>query len=170
MGGVALASATWGVTLRVRPLALGAATVALVTTLLVLVHNHAKPAGIRLLEPSNTRSVWTQPDWKVQAREAGHFGPLFRFIDERVRGDQRVAITQQSRDRYVIPFPLFGEDLSRQIVYAATPEAARKANADWAVLRAKAVGACAPGWQVLWQYADLVVLRRASGVACGQLP
>ena len=166
MGGVALASATWGVTLRIRPLALGAATVALVTAVLVMVHNHDKPAGVRLLEPKDARSVWTQPDWMVQSREGGHFGPLFRFFDERVPGDQRVAITQRSLGRYVMPFPFFGDDLSRQVVYAATPEAARKANADWAVLRAQAVGGCSPGWRPALRYADLVVLRRAPGVVC----
>lgn len=170
MGGVALASATWGVTLRIRPLAMAAAAIALVTTVLIMVHRHDKPAGVRLLEPNDARSVWTQPDWMVQAREGGHYGRVFRFFDERVPGDQRVAITQRSLGRYVMPFPFFGEDLSRQVVYATTPDAARKANADWAVLRAPAFGACSPGWRPVLRYADLVVLRRAPGVACGQAP
>ena len=170
MGGVALASATWGVTLRIRPLALGAATIALVTAVLIMVHNHDKPAGVRLLEPSDVRSVWTQPDWMVQAREAGHLGPVFRFFDERVPGDQRVAITQRSRGRYVMPFPFFGEDLSRSVVFASTPKAAREAGADWVVLRTEAVRSCAPGWRAVWRYTDLVVLRRAPGVVCRQGP
>jgi hypothetical protein len=173
MGGFALAAATWGIVLRVPPLAWATAALAALTATLAFVHLHDKPAGVRILEATGERSVWSEPDWAVQGTDHPYLRALFRFVDQNVPSDARLALEPNvwpggsDEGGNLPPFPFFGRDLSRTIVLADSIPAAREARADWAILRDDGFETCVPGWDVAFRYDVWVVLRRAPGARCG---
>jgi glycosyl transferase family 87 len=166
MGGFALAAATWGSVLRVPPLAWAAAAIAALTTVLAFIHLHDKPSGLRLIEPTREHSVWSQPDWAVQATDHPYLRALFRFVDRNVPDNARLALTpnvwpgDSDEGGNLPPFPFFGEDLGRTILFANSLRDARAVRADWAILRSRGVGACAPGWDAVFRYGVWIVVRR----------
>lgn len=166
MGGFALATATWGAVHRLRTVAWGAVAVAALSSALAFDHLHDKAAGIRLLEPVHERSVWTQPDWMIRG-EGPHMRALLRFVDTHVPGDVRLAIAPIRipgpgyRGGHVQPFPFFGDDLSRTLVFATSARRAYEAGAQWAILHR--TRGCEPGWQRAYVYVGWMVLRRQSG-------
>ena len=164
MGGFALATATWGTVKGLRPVAWGAVAVAALASGLSFVHHHDKPSGVRLLEPDHRQSVWTQPDWKIQG-EQPQMRAVLRFVGGHVPGDVRLALAPIRLPGpgypggHIQPFPLFGEDLSRELVFARSPDEARAAGADWAILHR--TRACEPGWRRVYVYGGWMVLRRS---------
>lgn len=172
MGGFALAAATWGVVLRIRPLAWATAAVALLTTTLAFVHLHDRPSGLRLIEPTAERSVWSQPDWNVEATDHPALRALLRFVQLNVPSHTRLALEPNvwpggSNEGGWLPvFTFFGPHLSRTIVFADSIRAARDATADWAVLRDDGIGACVRGWDLRFRYDVWIVLRRTPGSRC----
>ncbi len=171
MGGFALAAATWGVVLRLRPLAWAVAAVALLTTLLAFVHQHDRPSGVRLLEATTDGSVWSQPDWVVQATDHPELRTLIHFVDQNVPQHTRLALEpirfpgSNSRGS-LAPFPFFGPHLSRTVVLADSVSAAQGARADWAILRSGGSAGCVPGWRVVFRYDVWIVFRHVSGSRC----
>ena len=171
IGGFAVGAAVWGVVLRWPALALATATVVTLTTLLAFVHQHDRPSGLRLLEPNAERSVWTEPDWRLQATDNPHLRALYRFFEEHVPLDARVAVEPEiwpggaNIGGNLPAFPFFGRDLTRTVRLARSADAARDAGADWALLRRPDDG-CEPGWRRAFRYEPWIVLRRDDAAAC----
>jgi DNA-binding transcriptional LysR family regulator len=166
MGGFALASATWGIVLARRPIAWAVALLALVTTPLIFVHLHDRPAGIRLLEPDHPRSVWREPKWAIQARNNDHMAALIHFVDNNVPANAHLALMPNRlydaaarRRSGLMAFPFFGDDLGRTIVFAESVRAARAAGAGWAILPEDLAPPSTRGWRPVFRFQEWVVLR-----------
>jgi hypothetical protein len=175
MGGVALAAATWGAVLERRAVAWSAVAVAAVTVGLTLVHYDEKPSGLVLLEDTGRASVWGMTRAEVQGIVPG-LEELIRRMDENVPADAAVGIFPSpfpedpgARGIQLLPFPLFGEDLGRRLVYVRDLEAAERADRAWAVLPDDDETSCRPGWQVAFRVEPRwVVFRRVPGAACAR--
>ena len=104
--------ATWGLVLRVRPLAWAAAAIATVTVILSFVHYVEKPAGFAVLGGGDVRSVWNESRIEILAhsRAPGGAGPLQVLEDEAADGDT-VALQIRQDD---VSYPFFGADLDRR--------------------------------------------------------
>ena len=172
MGGFALAAATWGVALRVRPVAWAAAALAALSVTLAFVHQHDRPSGLRLIEPTAERSVWTEPDWTVQATDHPDLRAVFRFVDRKVPRDARLAIQprvwpmREDVGKELLAYPFFGRDLSRTVLLAESLRQAAAAKADWAILRGQGSAPCVRGWKRVFRYDVWSGFRRAPG--CGR--
>jgi hypothetical protein len=171
MGGFALAAATWAVALRVRPVAWAAAAVAALSVTLAFVHQHDRPSGLRLIEPTAERSVWTEPDWTVQATDHPDLRAVFRFVDREVPRDARLAIQprvwpmREDVGKELLAYPFFGRDLSRTVLLAESLRKAAAAKADWAILRGQGSAPCVRGWKRVFRYDVWSAFRRVAG--CG---
>ena len=171
MGGFALATATWAVVLRVRPVAWAAAAVASLTVTLAFVHLHDRPSGLRLIEPTAERSVWREPDWTVQATDHPDLRTMLRFVDRNVPRDARLAIqpsvwpVRGYAPGELLAYPFFGRDLSRTVLLTESFRQAAAAKADWAILRDQGSAPCMRGWNRVLRYHVWSVFRRAAG--CG---
>ncbi len=173
MGAFALAAATWGLLLDMRAVAWAAAAVGALTLALTLVHFDEKPSGLRLLEGTGRRSVWTTPRWELQSTGAGH-GELIRFADAHIPDGARVAIWPSptpSGGAYGTPppFVFLGRHpaITRTVVFARSPQSAAADGAGWAILPVRFAEACAPGWETAFTTADAwTILRRDPGVTC----
>ncbi|MFY9580299.1 MAG: glycosyltransferase 87 family protein [Gaiellaceae bacterium] len=172
-GSFALAVATWGAALAVRPVAWAAASLAAITVLLAFVHLHDRPSGIRLLESTSERSVWSLPSWSVEATDHAPLRALFRYVDLNVPPRSRLALEPNLYPGGVHvggnlpPFPFFGAHLTRKILFAESPRRAAEEHADWAILRDDGFGRCVRGWEEAYRYDVWVVLRRAPASRCG---
>ena len=171
IGGFVIGAAMWGVVLRWPPLALATAAVVALTTLLAFVHLHDRPSGIRLLEPTREPSVWTEPDWRLQATDNPHLRALYRFFEEHVPRDAALAVEPEvwpgaaNVGGNLPAFPFFGRDLTRTVRLADSPEAALATGADWALLR-EPDARCTPGWRPAFRYEPWVVLVRDAARVC----
>jgi hypothetical protein len=171
MGGFALATATWAVALHVRPVAWAAAAVAALSVTLAFVHQHDRPSGLRLIEPTTERSVWTEPDWAVQATDHPDLRAVFRFVEREVPRDTRLAIQprvwpmREDVGKELLAYPFFGRDLSRTILLAESLSQATAAKADWAILRGQGSASCVRGWKRVFRYDVWSAFRRTAG--CG---
>jgi hypothetical protein len=169
MGGFALAAATWGLVYRLRPIAWAAAIVAVITAGLSFIHLHDKPSGLRLLEPVDVPSVWTQPDWVVQGSRP-HMRALLRYVRGHVPDHARLALYPEHYPGPgdprgdLEPFPFFGPNLSRTILFASTADEALAKGADWAVLHS--TPDCLTRWRSGFRFDGWVVLRRSSWQTC----
>lgn len=169
MGGFVLGAALWGLVLRVPALRWPTAGIAVLTTTLAFVHLHDRPSGLRLLEPTDGVSVWSQPDWSVQATDNPHLRALYRFAEQNVPADAAIAVEPEiwpggtNVGGNLPPYPFFGRDLSRRVVFARSAEDARRKGAGWAVLRGQP---CARGWRTSFRHGVWVVLRRAPRSSC----
>jgi Glycosyltransferase family 87 len=174
MGAFALAAATWGLLLDARSIAWAATVVATLTLALTLVHYDEKPSGLRLLEPTAARSVWTTPRWVLQTTGAGH-GDLIRYADEHVPDGARVAIWPSptpsgGASGTPPPFPFLGRHpaITRTLVYASSPAGAAAEHAGWAILPIGFARRCSPGWRTAFTAADAwAILRRDPTASCG---
>jgi hypothetical protein len=172
MGGFALGAATWGVVLRVRSLAWATTALATLTALLAFVHMHDRAAGIRVFAKASEASVWSQPDWTVQATDHPEVRAILRFTALKVPRDAVIAVAPivwppDSELSGGMPiYPFFGPDLTRKVHLADSPKTATEEHAGWAVLRASEPEACVKGWAVAFSHAPWVVLRRAPGRLC----
>jgi hypothetical protein len=169
IGGFVLGAALWGLVLRVPALRWPTAAIAVLTTSLAFVHLHDRPSGVRLLEPTDEASVWSQPDWSVQATDNPHLRALYRFAEKHVPADVSIAVEPEiwpggtNIGGNLPPYPFFRSDLTRAVVLATSAEAARRKGAEWAVFRGDA---CEPGWRRAFRHGVWVVLRRAPGASC----
>ena len=169
MGGFGLGAALWGLVLRLPTLRWPTAVIAVLTTSLAFVHLHDRPSGLRLLEPTDVVSVWSQPDWRVQATDNPHLRALYGFFEEHVPMEAAVAVEPEiwpggtNIGGNLPPYPFFRSDLTRAVVLATSAEAARRKGAEWAVFRGDA---CEPGWRRAFRHGVWVVLRRAPGASC----
>lgn len=174
MGGFALGASAWAVALRIRPVAWAAAAIAVLTVTLSFVHQHDRPSGLRLIEPTHETSIWSQPDWSVQATDHPELRAVLRFVDERVPARARLAVEPSVFPNQgpalrgdMLAYAFFGTDLTRRVYLADSLERARAVAADWAVLRAKRVGTCAAGWRIAFRYQNWAVLQRHPARHCG---
>ena len=131
MPAVALGAATWGLVLRVRPLAWAAAAIATVTVVLSFVHYVEKPAGFAVLGGGDVRSVWNESRIEVLAhsRAPGGAGPLQVLEEEAADGDT-VALQIRQDD---VSYPFFGADLDRRVVFVEETGGLDE-EADWLVV------------------------------------
>jgi hypothetical protein len=174
MGGVALAAATWGVALEFRAVAWAVVAVSAVTVGLTLVHYDEKPSGLRLLESTGARSVWSQPRWQVQGIVPS-LGTLIRLTDERIPAGDRIAVwpspfpEEGGRGIQLLPFPLFGTGLEREVVYARDAATADRLGAGWLVLPDDSLTRCADGWRRAFSAPPRwIVFERAPEARCSR--
>jgi hypothetical protein len=172
IGGFALSTAAWAYALRIRPVAWATAAIAVLTVGLSFVHQHDRPSGLRLLEPTPERSVWSEPDWSVVATDHAELRAVLPFVDEHVPPHARIAIEPtvfpvRGLARGDMPaYAFFGTDLQRHVELADSLARARVVDADWAVLRANHVRGCPRGWRVAFRFQNWVVLKRTSSPRC----
>jgi hypothetical protein len=172
MGGFALAAATWGVLLDVRPAAWAAVAVSAVTVGLTVVHYDEKPSGVRLLEPTSAHSVWTAPRWRVQGIVPS-LGTLIRLTDERIPPGSTIAVwpspfpEEGQRGIQLLPFPLLGTGLERRLVYARDAATAERKHAGWLILPDDAPTPCADGWREAFRAPPRwIAFERDPGARC----
>jgi hypothetical protein len=171
MGGFVLATATWAFSLRMQPVAWAAAALSALTVTLAFVHLHDRPSGLRLIEPTAERSVWTEPDWAVQATDHPDLRAVFRFVDRKVPPDVRLAIQprvwpmRENVGKELLAYPFFGRDLSRTVLLAESLRQATAAKADWAILRGQTGASCVRGWRRVFRYDVWSAFRRTA--RCG---
>ena len=172
MGGFALAAATWGVLLDVRPAAWAAVAVSAVTVGLTLVHYDEKPSGVRLLEPTSAQSVWTAPRWEVQGIVPS-LGTLIRLTDETIPAGSTIAVwpspfpEEGQRGIQLLPFPLLGTGLDRRLVYARDAATAERKDASWLILPDDALTPCADGWREAFRAPPRwIAFERDPGARC----
>ncbi len=142
---VALAAATWGVVISVRPLAWAASAIAAVTLVLSFVHYLEKPAGFSVLGGASPPSVWTQSriDVLSSAETRGGAGPL-RVIESQADHDATVALRIRQDD---VSYPYFGAELDRRIVFVDGQGEGLVGREDWLVVApGLRVKTCASGW------------------------
>jgi hypothetical protein len=147
MPAVALGAATWGLVLRVRPLAWAATAIATVTVVLSFVHYVEKPAGFSVLGDDDVRSVWNESRIEVLAhsRAPGGAGPLEVLEEEAADGDT-VALQIRQDD---VSYPFFGADLDRRVVFVEETGGLDE-EADWLVVAPGLTpDVCAQGWRSL---------------------
>ena len=166
--GVGLACAAWGWTLRVRWLSLGVAALCCVTLLLSLVHSLTKPAGIGILEPRISHSIWGRDriDALTVVRHFEGTPGLLREVERKVPADAELAVAMPL-DSFLAP--LAGPGLSR--VLRLVEEGARiPPEAGWLVSRDPATSTgCADAWTTVYSDAtnDVRLLRRVRPDQCG---
>jgi hypothetical protein len=172
MGGFALAAATWGLVLDLRPAAWAAVAVSAVTVGLTLVHYDEKPSGLTLLEHTGARSVWTSPRWEVQGIVPA-LGTLIRRTDEKIPAGSTIAVWPSpfpeagQRGIQLLPFPLLGTGLERKLVYARDATAAERAGAGWLILPDDALTHCSDGWRKAFVAEPRwIVFERSPGARC----
>jgi hypothetical protein len=147
MPAVALSAATWGLVLRVRPLAWAAAAIATVTVVLSFVHYVEKPAGFSVLGGDDVRSVWNESRIEVLAhsRAPGGAGAL-QVLEQRAADGDTVALQIRQDD---VSYPFFGADLDRRIVFVEATGGLDE-EADWLVVApGLTADACDNGWRPL---------------------
>ena len=145
MAPMALAGATWGLFVRVRPAAWGLVGIAATSMALALLNDTKRPSGVPLLERPTPPSYWTMPRWRAQGSEV-HVPDLVRYVDQRVPSDARVALGITSSDPGYV---FFGPGLDRRL--DLLPRGASDApRATWAFVSPVGRSAIAPrlcgGW------------------------
>jgi hypothetical protein len=169
MAGWTIGASAWALALSIRPVALGTAALAVVTTALIFVHLHDRASGVRLLEADHESAVWSEPSWSEQATDHPSLRALYRFATLRIPQEATVALQpilfpgRGFAGGNLPPFPFFGKDLSRHIVLAGSPSRSATVGAGWAILRSPP---CAPGWRVDLRYGVWRVLEHTPGAAC----
>jgi hypothetical protein len=147
MPAVAVGATTWGLVLRVRPLAWAAAALATVTVILSFVHYVEKPAGFAVLGGSDVGSVWNESriETLAHSRAPGGAGPLQVIEDQAVDGDT-VALQIRQDD---VSYPFFGADLDRRLVFVDATGGLGE-EADWLVVApGLTANVCDEGWRSL---------------------
>jgi hypothetical protein len=126
--GVALASATFGIVLRVRAVAWIAVGLACVNTAVLVAYFVPRPAGLALL--TKNRALDTNARWWVQGNSGNGDPDAFRFLEERVPAAATVALALRF-NTYV--YPAWDAGLRRTVRFV--PEGGDvPASARWLVL------------------------------------
>jgi 4-amino-4-deoxy-L-arabinose transferase-like glycosyltransferase len=156
---VALSAAVWGRVLRVVPLAWGATALAALTVALALVHYNEKPSGLRLVDRSDTASVWRMSRAEVQSQHEPPLEPLLAFVNADVPAHASVALAFGDND---FGYPMFGPHLQRHVSIVPFGSNADSAEAHWLVADSERAGQIDPGcWRAVYRSAEGVVFRRA---------
>jgi hypothetical protein len=125
---IALSATLWGCVLRVRPVAWAMTALAATTAILSLVHYVEKPSGLRLIEPSNTPSVWELARWQVQSQHDPPLAPVLRFLDEQIPQHDSIALALGPNN---FGYPAFGPHLQRRVLLVPFGSSARDTRASW---------------------------------------
>ncbi len=151
---VALAAASFGVLLRVRPLATAVTAAAVLTAGLSVVHDAARPLGVTLFEPLEWEAPWGDPRGEVfaaYARDAREDAMAFQEL-QRLPHDVTVALAV-ARDTFL--YPAFAPRGGRRVVFVG-PDGAVPDAAQWLVVGpGRSTPSCAATWPV--------TLERTSG-------
>lgn len=163
MAPVALAGATWGLTVRWQPLAWGLVAVAVTAVGLAVLNDSKRPSGVALLERPAPASYWGKARAQAQGSEL-HVPDLIRFVDERVPADARVALGLTASDAGYV---FFGPRLDRRLdlLRAGATDAPR---ASWAFVSPSArtvrsAALCARWQRLAAEPSGWTVYRRALG-------
>jgi hypothetical protein len=124
--GIALATATWGLALRVRAIAFAATAIGSAALFLALSNYHGKPSGL-----FTESSIWAMPRWQAQTTRNGFGSEVLAFVESDVPRDARVALALIGDD-WIHPF--FGPELTRQIEFVAPRGGTPPDDAEWLVL------------------------------------
>ena len=100
---VALAASTWGLVLRVRPIAWATVAIGVTTLLLTLVHYDEKPSGLQLLAAGHARAVWGRPRWETQITgyHEAPIRPTLQFINDHVPADTTIHARLRRRELHL---------------------------------------------------------------------
>jgi hypothetical protein len=112
--GLALAATSWGLALRVRPLAWGLTGLAVTTIALSFIHSLEKPAGVALRDPRTADGIWGKDRSTIQSwlRDDGSRATFETVGRQPI--DRRVGLAV-AEDDYV--FPYFGPSLKRHVSF-----------------------------------------------------
>jgi hypothetical protein len=145
MAAVALAASTWGLLLRVRPLAVAATAIATVTLALVVVHNDEKPAGFSVLGGKSPASTWTMSRDEALAKAMGGAAGSLLAFDRRAADGATVGLRIGP---FYISYPYFGADLHHRVVFIGDSGEGLSRHVDWLVVApGLKVNTCTAGWQ-----------------------
>ncbi len=143
--GVALAGATWGILLRSTPLGAITAAIGSATVLLTLANHSLKPSGLADLASSPRNSIWLKPRWEAQSSAKPDTRDVFRFVEEKVPVDARIAVSFRADD---FVYPYFGRRLSRHVSLISALGGEVPADTAWLVLGERAVvRRCPAAWR-----------------------
>jgi hypothetical protein len=177
IGGWALGCAAWAVALRIRPVAAATVALAAITATLAFVHQHDRASGARLLAADHEPSVWSLPSWNIQATDHPVYAEILKLVAQKVPRDARIAIQPYVWPHPtfdfswpVLPYPYFGPDLTRTVVFADSTAKARALHAGWALLLRREFSGCADGWRRVLAADRWVVLRAEPGHRCTASP
>jgi hypothetical protein len=123
--GVALASASFGVTLRVRAVAWTATALACVSTAVLVAYSIPRPGGLNVL--SSNRGLETASRWFVQGHSGNGDPDAFRFLEEEIPAEATLALALQL-NTYV--YPAWDEHLRRTVVFVPS-DGTVPAEAGW---------------------------------------
>ena len=129
---VALAASTWGLVLRLRPLAWSTVAIGAITLLLTLVHYQEKPSGFRLLATGQPRGIWGRPRWDAQITDQNRL-PMrttVQFVDDHVPTNTVLAL---AIDNDVAIYPFFDSHLRRRIRFVNPADHSISADVRWVV-------------------------------------
>jgi hypothetical protein len=172
MGAFALAAASWPIALQIRPVAWAAIAVAVVTVGLSFVHEHDRPSGLRLIEPTHEHSVWSQPDWSVEATDHPDFRAVLRYFDRNVPAHAHVGVEpsvfppRSVLRGDMLPYAFCGTNLQRHVDLTDSAARTHASHDDWTVLRGVHARDCPAGWRVAFRYENWVVLKTTSAPRC----
>jgi hypothetical protein len=125
---VALSAAVWGLALRAPAAAWAAVALGATTAFLSLVHYVEKPSGLRLVDRTQTVSVWKLARWQVQSQHDPPLGPTLRFLDEDVPRHDSIALALGANE---FGYPAFGPRLERRVDLVPFGSSAREVRSDW---------------------------------------
>jgi hypothetical protein len=156
---VAFAAATWGATLRYRPLVWGATALAVVTLPLSLLGMYTKPAGLPLLEGTDGRqpSVWTasQSDLLAYLAQRTDVGAAIEAADAAGSATLAAAV----RDNEFL-YPFFGNRLERTVRLVDHVGGVVPGDATWLVAAPGASITRCGSWKRVFSKTGWIVERR----------
>jgi hypothetical protein len=156
--GVALAAATWGLLLRSTALSTATASIGTTALFLALAGDGTRPLGL-----FGEGSIWGKPRWQEQGWLAASPAAVWRFVEEEVPDDARIAVSEP-RNRLVYPY--FGERLSRTVSLVRTGGQPQP-DAEWLVVGPEAeVRRCPEAWQVEFRGQGFTIERRRAPDRC----
>jgi hypothetical protein len=162
MAPMALAGATWGLSIRVRPVAWGLAGIGVTALALAVLNDTKRPSGLPLLERPSPASYWSSPRWQAQGNEV-HVPDLIRFVDEQVPSTAGIGLAITPSDPGYV---FFGPDLDRRLELLV-PGAADAPDAQWVFVspgayRSRGPRLC-PTWKQLSKMPDGWHIYRRTG-------
>jgi hypothetical protein len=139
--GVALAAATWGVTLRSRSIAFAAAAIGATSLFLALANYNGKPSGLFA-----ESSIWGMARWQAQtARNPVRYAGVVAYVEETVPEDAHTAVSVVGED---LIHPFFGPRLTRHLDLVSPDGGTPPENAEWLVVAPEAVvRRCSGSWR-----------------------
>jgi hypothetical protein len=166
MFAVALACATWGVLLSLRPLAWATAGIAATTLVLAFVHYTEKPAGFSVLGGASPPSVWHRSHVEIQSRslKPGEVDAV-RALSKRADAGASIGLLIAQND---LSYPYFGPRLDRTVVFLGKA-GQNLGRVQWLVLSpGKRIEACPADWRrVPGAGNGWAVYRRVGRLDCG---